>query len=133
MVAPVPSPRPIRQGQVYWIDDFPPLDGDRSKRRPVIVISPPIVLRRPATLVLVVAVSTSPRPTPEDHELIELPHRGRDPTTTSGLNRPSWAVPRWLLPVERSRLVQLAGYISGDTLRDLLEALDNRWPSADTP
>jgi hypothetical protein len=68
--------RPIRQGDVYWVDDFPPLHGDTAKRRPVVVVSSAEMLRRDE-LVLVVACTSSALPS--DSEAIELPNTSRTP------------------------------------------------------
>ena len=111
--------RPIRQGDVYWVDDFPPLHGDTAKRRPVVVISPTVALRA-AEQALVVACTSSALPS--NAEAIELPNTARMPQARSGLNRRTWAIPSWWLPARRERLTDYAGFIRGDVLRRVVEA-----------
>lgn len=115
---------PIRQGQVYWIDDCPPLDGDEAKRRPVVVVSPTSEIRRDLRPVIVVAVSTTALERYRDR--VRLPNRQDNPNTTSGLPRRCWAIPDWWLLVDRVRLGHPCGFISGVTLRNLLLAFERR-------
>lgn len=72
--------------------------------------------------VIVVAVSTTVHASEKDR--VKLPNRSETPASTSGLQKPSWAVPRWYVPVEKSRLTDRAGYISGKTLKRILVAVD---------
>ena len=110
----------IRQGDIFWLDDCRPLHGDVAKRRPVIVISPNEVLE---SLPDVLAVACTSTIYPSDQTAIELPSRERTPQTRTGLNRRTWAVPQWLVTVERHLLVDYVGRISGATLRNVLEAV----------
>ncbi len=121
---------PLRQGQVYWVDAFPPPDGVAVKRRPVVVVSPPEVLLRGSGTVLVVAVSASNLESSGETDRVPLPNRTQNPAARTGLPRPSWAIPRWLLPTDRERLVDLAGYVSGATLRRILLAVE-QWSKRD--
>jgi mRNA-degrading endonuclease toxin of MazEF toxin-antitoxin module len=113
------APRRIRQGDIYWLDDCPPLYGEVAKRRPVIIISPSAVALAAEQIVIVACTSTI---LPSDVEAIELPNRARTPQTHSGLTRRTWAVPRWWLPVPRERLTDYSGYISGNLLRRVVTA-----------
>jgi hypothetical protein len=115
--------RPVRQGDIYWVDDFPPLHGDESKRRPVIVVSSAAMLRR-GELVLVVACTTSVLAS--DTEAIELPNTTRTPQARSGLSRATWAVPSWWLATTPQRLTEYPGFIRGDLLRRLVAAASKR-------
>lgn len=115
-----PASHPIRQGDIYWLDDCPPLHGDIAKRRPVVVISPTSVAKSSPEIVVVACTATA---LPSDTEAIELPNRQRTPQTRSGLNRPTWAVPEWWLPVPRDRLTDYAGFLRGDLLRRVVEAV----------
>jgi len=111
---------PIRQGDIFWLDECPPLQGDVAKTRPVVVVSPTeLVEMRPN--VIVVACTSSVLPS--DKTAVELPSRERTPQTKSGLSRRTWAIPRWLLPVRREFLVDYIGRISGPTLRRVLEGV----------
>jgi mRNA-degrading endonuclease toxin of MazEF toxin-antitoxin module len=71
--------------------------------------------------VLVVACTSSALPS--DTTAIELPNRERMPQTKTGLYRRTWAVPKWLLPVQREVLFDYVGHLPGSTLRRLLEAV----------
>ncbi|MCC6969258.1 MAG: type II toxin-antitoxin system PemK/MazF family toxin [Phycisphaerales bacterium] len=110
--------RAIRQGQVYWVDDVPPLDGERMKRRPVVVLSPPQITSGPDEKLIVVAITTKPG----RRSAIAIPSKATHERSTSGLTKPAWAVPAWFLSVDRSRLVDLAGFVSGTTLSSIMEA-----------
>jgi mRNA-degrading endonuclease toxin of MazEF toxin-antitoxin module len=112
--------RPIRQGDIFWLDDCPSLHGDVAKRRPVVVVSPTaLVETRPDVLIVACTSSILPSNT----TAIELPSRERMPQTKTGLNRRTWAVPQWLLPVPGELLVQHIGRLGGSTMRRLLQAV----------
>ena len=111
----------ITQGDIFWLDDCPPLHGDVAKRRPVVVISPTSVVETRPNILAVACTSST---LPSDQTAIELPSRERTPQTKTGLNRRTWVVPRWLVPVERHLLVDYIGRVSGPTLRRILEAVE---------
>jgi hypothetical protein len=90
----------------------------------VVVISSPEALRADADLIVVVAVSSTVLESEVDR--VALPNRQETPQAKSGLSRPCWAVPRWTLPIQRSRLSDRAGYISGKPLKELLLAVERR-------
>jgi mRNA-degrading endonuclease toxin of MazEF toxin-antitoxin module len=90
------APR-IRHGQVYWLDDCPPLDGQDEKTRPG-----------------------------DDTDAVRLPSEADTPQCRTGLTRPCWAIPRWFLPVEKQRLGEPVGYVSGQRLRELTAAVLKR-------
>ena len=114
------SSQPIRQGDIFWLDDCEPLHGDVAKRRPVVVITPTHLIEAdPTTLVVACTLSALP----SDAAALELPSRDRTPQTRSGLNRRTWAIPAWLLPVEKRLLSDRIGYLTGPTLRRLLDAV----------
>jgi mRNA-degrading endonuclease toxin of MazEF toxin-antitoxin module len=113
----------IRQGDIFWLDNCLPLHGDAAKRRPVVVISPNETIETSVELLSVACTSSA---YPSDSKAVELPSRERTPQTKSGLQRRTWAVPEWLLPVERKLLTDRIGYVSGATLRKLLDAFGVR-------
>lgn len=125
-VAPEPQ---LRQGEVYWVEDCPPLDGEDVKPRPVIVLSPVEVLRDNPAHVLVVA-SSSTDCDPKNHDRIPLPNHEENSVCTSGLPRRCCAVPRWYLMIERTKLQNPQGYISGAVLRRVKFAVDARLEEA---
>jgi mRNA-degrading endonuclease toxin of MazEF toxin-antitoxin module len=96
------------------VSEVPPLDGDKAKNRPVVVVSPPVVLKSGGAFV-VVACSTTVLES--DKTRIELPNRGDHPQTRTGLTKKTWVVPRWYLAIERERLGDYIGHIGGELLR----------------
>jgi mRNA-degrading endonuclease toxin of MazEF toxin-antitoxin module len=113
----------IRQGTIFWLDDCPPLDGGKPKRRPVIVVSTREMLARGGP---VVVVATSHTVLPSEPDLVKIPNRQDNRFTTSRLPKRCWAVPRWFLLIEPEKLTQWAGYITGDVLRQLMAAVEHR-------
>lgn len=111
----------VRLGDIFWLDDCEPLHGDVAKRRPVVVISTNDAIERSSVVVVVACTS---RALPSDTTAVELPSRERTPQTKTGLNRRTWAIPAWLLPVEKRLLTHRIGFISGGTLRKLLDAVN---------
>jgi hypothetical protein len=95
------------------------LDDDNMKDRPVIVVDDPVTLACGGP-VIIVACSTKPRSSEPDQ--VKLPDVGSIPQTKSGLNKPSWAVPRWHFPVERDRLIEYKGYLTGRVLKQVISA-----------
>ena len=117
--------RKIRQGEIYRLDDCPPLDGHVEKRRPVVVIGR-IDAANPASPLLVVAVSHTASTPEKDPDMIRLPDLQQSPTVKTGLTKPSWALPRWYFPAEPERFGRPCGYIKGDLLRRLVSAVEGR-------
>jgi len=113
----------IRQGSIYWLQNCPPLDDDNEKDRPVIVVDDPKTLKGGGP-VIVIACSTKSRQSETDR--IALPDKGAIPQTKSGLNRPTWAIPRWFFPVERARLNEYKGHLTGSLLKAVIRAYLNR-------
>ena len=87
---------PIRERDIYHIDDFPPLDGKEPKGRYVVVIEPP---QNPGELgVIVVGITTKEDFNPE-RLAISIPSLAEHPACTTGLREPSWALPEWVVMV----------------------------------
>ena len=84
------------------------------------VVSPSAVLKRGGAFV-VVACSTSVLES--DRTRIELPNRSDHPQTRTGLTKKTWVVPRWYFAIERDRLGERVGYISGDLLGRVVTAV----------
>jgi mRNA-degrading endonuclease toxin of MazEF toxin-antitoxin module len=118
----------IRQGNVYWLQDCEPLDDDNEKDRPVVVVDDPASLAAGGP-VIVVACSTKDRNEPDQ---VKLPDKSTEPQTKSGLKKPSYAIPRWHFPVERERLDEYKGYLTGKVLRAVLAAYVSRSTSSDS-
>jgi mRNA-degrading endonuclease toxin of MazEF toxin-antitoxin module len=114
------TPRRIRQGDIYWLDDCEPLHGDTAKRRPVVVVSPDDVIEANPDVIVVACTSSA---LPSDTAAVELPSRQRTPQTKTGLTRRTWAIPGWLLPVDKRLLPDRIGFITGAILQKLLAAV----------
>ncbi len=102
------------------MDDFPPLEGENVKRRPVVVVSTPEELRKASKPIVIMAISTSTL----DPDRIPLPNTQDNPNTKSGLPHRCWAVPRWYLAIRSERLIDTAGYITGQKLREIVAAYE---------
>lgn len=109
----------IRQGNVYWLKDCEPLDDDNVKDRPVVVVDDPISLKAGGP-VIVVACSTKDRDS--DTDGVRLPDLTTMPQTRSGLKKACWAIPRWHFPVERHRLSEYKGHLTGNVLKSVIAA-----------
>ena len=81
----------------------------------MIVVDDAASLKAGANPIVVVACSTSIRETETDR--IRLPSQADTPSCRTGLPRECWAVPRWYFPVERTRLTDYRGYLSGQRLK----------------
>jgi mRNA-degrading endonuclease toxin of MazEF toxin-antitoxin module len=114
---------PIRQGSVYWLRDCPPLDDDNTKDRPVVVVDDPKSLADGGP-VIVVACTTKNRESEED--AVKLSDRSTMPQARSGLAKPCWGIPRWDFPIERERLTEYKGHLTGNVLKRLLIAYTAR-------
>ena len=115
-------PQLIRQGAIFWLE-CEPLHGDLAKRRPAVIVSPTESIGRLPEVVVVACTSTA---RPSDKTAIELPSRDRTPQTKSGLLRRTWAIPDWILLVERKLLTDYIGYLTGPTLRKVIDAVEQR-------
>ena len=120
-------PRQPRQGEVFWLADCPPMDGDRAKGRPVVLIDELGAIRDPRVDRLLCVLVTSSASLPgQDDDAVQLPSKATHPCCTSGLTKRSWALPRWFVPVKRRALTDLLGYVSGDVLNSLRLAVEAR-------
>jgi len=117
----------IRVGSVYWLEKCKPIDGGKPKDRPVVVVIVPPDPKDPASLAIVVAVSTSANEL-MDKDIVHLPDKSTQPQCTSGLEKPCAAIPRWYLPVPGEKLTaeNYSGHISGKKLQTLLHAAQTR-------
>lgn len=107
----------IRPGAIHILPDCPPLHGEVSKDRPVVVVG----ASKQDPRFVIVAVSSQVSSSVTDR--IRLPDLGSQPQTASGLRRPSWAVPEWYMLVEANGLGEKVGYISGLLLKRLENAV----------
>ena len=72
---PEPTSLPIRRGLIVWVDECPPLDDDRDKRRPVIVVEPNMGTDGSDAVVVAVYATAGPR----EFDAIALPNRATQP------------------------------------------------------
>lgn len=114
------TPPRIRQGDIFWLDECEPLHGEVAKRRPVVVISSDEAIAANPDALVVACTSSA---LPSDTTAVELPSRERTPQARTGLTRRTWAIPRWLVPVEQRVLTDRIGFLSGLPLQRLLVAV----------
>lgn len=108
---------PLRQGQVYFVRDYPGLHGHGDKSRFVIVIHPPEKIGDERILVVPASTSTlSPF-------RVALPNTRDHPGTRSGFDKVSWAVCDQHGFVAREQLTDLRGYLSGVLINRIIESL----------
>ena len=118
------NPHPhIRQGNVYWLQNCQPLDDDNEKDHPVVLVDDPKTIAAGGPVIVAVC-STKNRAS--DPDGIKLPDRSTQPQTKSGLKKPCWAIPRWHFAVERDRLDEYIGYLTGGVLHRVLRAYEAR-------
>ncbi len=106
----------LRQGEIYWVSDCPPLLGKVAAPHAVIILNPSKQLKDLAHPVHVMVVSSS-IPSP-DRGHIAMPNKQQSNPCSTCFDRPCWAVGDWVLRVtDRSKLGKRCGHIGGDTLR----------------
>ena len=115
--------RELRIGDLYWLEDCAPFQGDHAKTRPVVVITSPEAEGALGGIIVVACTSSS---YPADTTAIELPSHpeGR---VRSGLRKKTWAIPRWTVMVRREQLKTYAGYISGKLLDQVVTAFREQY------
>ena len=87
----------IQARDIYFIENFPPLDGHNEKGRYVVVILPPGKDGR----VLVVGITTQPD-FAAGREAIPVPNSRTVRACPTGLTKPSWALPDWRVLVHQA-------------------------------
>lgn len=109
----------LRQGEIYWIADCPPLHGRVAAPHAVVVVSPPALLRDDAAPIYGIVISSSiPSPGPEH---VAMPNSRTQRRCTTGMTRPCWAVTHWILRItDRSKLGSRSGYVGGKTLERII-------------
>lgn len=108
-----------KRGLIVWWDNCPPLDDDRDKRRPIIVVEP---VTPKASKAIVVACSATA--CPREPDSVPLPNLKEQQNCLTGLPRPCCAVPRWFLEIDYATLAkcEYCGSLGGRKLHDVLEA-----------
>jgi mRNA-degrading endonuclease toxin of MazEF toxin-antitoxin module len=119
---------PIRPGDIFWHDRFPPLDGGVASRHPVIVVDDDATLAEGRRTVVVVGVTSTDC---DDFDRVDLPNRHDEVGAETGLDRPCCALPRWFVTVARATLRERLGRLPEVTLAKLMEAVDKRAEAGD--
>ena len=101
-----------------WLDDCPPLDGNREKRRPIIVVEPE---PEPGISIVVCCSATAG---PREPDSIPLPNKRDQPQSRTGLPNPCSAIPRWSFAIDHEKLrnCDYGGHLGGRPLAALLTA-----------
>lgn len=111
----------LRQGEIYWVSDCPPLHGKAVAPHAVIILNPSQQLsdvRQPVHGMVVSSSIASPGP-----EHIAMPNAQTHNPCSTGLTKPCWAVTHWILRItDRSKLGTRCGHITGATLRKVVAA-----------
>lgn len=111
----------MRQGEIYWVADCPPLHGKVAAPHAVIILNPPQQLKDVGEPVYGMVISSSiPSPGTEH---ISMPNAQTHDPCNTGLTKPCWAVVPWVLRItDRAKLGKRAGYLSGKTLEKVIVA-----------
>jgi mRNA-degrading endonuclease toxin of MazEF toxin-antitoxin module len=109
-------------GLIVWLDDCPPLDDDKDKRRPIIVVDPN------AAEGVAIVVCCSATAGPKESDSVPLPNLAETPQCRTGLPRPCAAIPRWYLAIEHEKLkrCEYCGSLGGKALKQVLTAYLSR-------
>ena len=111
----------LRQGEIYWVSDCPPLHGRVPAPHAVIILNPASQLKDLSQPLHVVVVSSSiPRPGPGH---IPMPNKQTHNPCSTCFTKPCWAVSEWVLRIsDRDKLGSRCGYIGGATLTKVVMA-----------
>jgi len=111
----------LRQGEIYWIADCPPLHGSMAAPHAVIILNPAPELKDAQHPLNVVVVSSSVVNPGTSH--IPMPNKQTHDPCSTCFTKPCWAVTEWILQInDRAKLASHCGYIGGRTLRSVLAA-----------
>ena len=109
-------------GGIYHVRDVKPLHGGEPKGRYVVLITDAVDVLLDEPIAAVACTSSAHAEQIAAGEAIPLPwhHTGR---VASGLRRPTWAVPRWMLLLRPSQLGRQVGHIPSSKLDQIIAAL----------
>jgi hypothetical protein len=74
-----------------------------------------------------VVVACSSTVLESDKTRIELPNVADTPQAKTGLDRPTWVVPRRYLAVDRDRLRDYIGHLTGKLLKQVVASVEAQW------
>jgi len=112
----LPTSKPIKRGDIYWVDWSPGRGSEQTGLRPALVVQSDVanaVTRYPVTIV--VAVSTKVKGYPSNVLI--------NPTSENGLTAPSEVVTGRLLTVAKERLNDYIGSLSASDMLRVDETL----------
>ena len=122
----------LQQGSIVWVSVSDP-NGVNPKERPAVVVTPTEEIVSGEAIVLVAVTSTFTRPLPANR--IELPwHTAGHPVT--GLKRRCVAVCDWLITIDQTAIINIAGNVPNrvlNTILALLSPLNTQGPATETP
>jgi mRNA interferase MazF len=106
----------IERGQVWWADLGEPDGSEAGHNRPVLIVQSDAFNRSRLQTVIAVVLSTNAR-------LVDAPGNVWLPARTTGLPRDSVANVSQVITVDRTFLIELAGRIRGQPLKDVEHGL----------
>lgn len=106
----------IERGEIWWADLGEPDGSEPGYRRPVVIVQSDAFNRSRLRTVIAVVLMTNLR-------LVEAPGNVLIPAKASGLPRDSVANVSQVITVDRDFLLERAGRIRGDLMKDLHRGL----------
>jgi mRNA interferase MazF len=106
----------VERGQVWWADLEEPDGSEPGYRRPVLVVQSDAFNRSRIRTVIAVVLSTNAR-------LVDAPGNVLLPAKTTGLSKDSVANVSQVITVDRDFLMELAGRVRGQFLKDVENGL----------
>lgn len=106
----------VERGQVWWADLGEPDGSEPGYNRPVLIVQADAFNRSRIDTVIAVALSTNPR-------LLDAPGNVLLPARATGLPKASVANVSQIITVDRDFLLELAGRVRGQFLKDVENGL----------
>lgn len=102
--------RPLRRGEVIWVELNPTKGREQSGRRPAVVVSSSLFLQRVETLVVIIPATSVDRKWPNHVKI-----NGPDVT----LSQPTFAMTEQPRTITRERIGDSLGFISAETQTEI--------------
>ena len=106
----------VERGQIWWADLGDPGGSEPGFRRPILIVQDDAFNRSRLRTVIAVVLTTNPR-------LLDAPGNVLLPAKTTGLPKDSVANVSQVVTVDRDFLLELAGRLRGQSLRDVENGL----------
>lgn len=119
-------------GHVCWIHGVPGLGNPADTKPRAILLIWPEPYRPPPLRSSLIGVAITSSPSPDSRStgcLIALPDTSRYPSSTSGLDRPSWADARWLVQAPACRIERVLGRVRTAYVERAWELVQETRPS----